>query len=253
MDWSGHYYRCFHLSGDVFLKVSKVRVQLLTERSHLELAENLIRKGAFSVFWKRLATMNNKYQEGFNETKGRTYGLLVDANDLYGGIMHKFPLPLSHFEILNVELGTILKTENDRKIGFVIEVDLDYPDALHNIHTDITVAPTKEKIDRNMLSEHRIKQAIDVLTRQSLYRRYTRRKNKPLLTITYSSRWISISKLLKYIGSFSSNMKSVWSPTSTGTPECELNQRTISKHHFINWWTTLTTAKLLKANQTGLT
>ena len=153
---SAHYYTCSHLSGDAFLKVSKARVQLLTDRSHLEIAENLIRGGVSSVLSKRLATMNNKYLEGFDETKAATYGFLVDANNLYGGIMQKFPLPLSEFEIVDVELGTILETANDSEIGFVLEVDLDYPDALHNMHKDFPLAPTKEKIDRNMLSEYQM-------------------------------------------------------------------------------------------------
>ena len=154
--YSAHYYTCSRLSGDVFLKVSKARVQLLTDRSHLEIAENLISGGVSSVFSKRLATMNNKYLEGFDETEAGTYGFLVDANNLYGGIMKNFPLPLSKFEIVDVELSTIIKTANDPEIGFVLEVDLDYPDALHNMNKDFPLAPTKEKIDRNMLSEYQM-------------------------------------------------------------------------------------------------
>ena len=44
-----HYYTCFHLSSDAFLKVSKARVEMLTDRTHLEIAENLIRGCLFSV------------------------------------------------------------------------------------------------------------------------------------------------------------------------------------------------------------
>ena len=100
--------------------------------------------------------MNNNYLEGFDETKAGTYGFLVDANNFYGGIMQKFPLPLSEFEIVDVELSTILETANDSEIGFVLEVDLDYPDAPHNLHKDLPLAPTKEKNDRNMLSEYQM-------------------------------------------------------------------------------------------------
>ena len=97
--------------------------------------------------------MKNKYLEGFDDTKGRTYGFLVDANNLYAGIMQKFPLPLSEFEIMDVELSTIFKTANDSETGFVLEVDLYYPDALHSMHKDFPLAPTKKKYDRNMLFE----------------------------------------------------------------------------------------------------
>ena len=144
---------------------------MLTDRSHLEIAENLIRRGVSSLFSKRLETMNNKYLEGFDETKAGTYGFFVDANNLYGGIMQKFPLPSSEFEIVDVDLSTILKTANDSEISFVLLVDLDYPDALHNMHKDTPMAPTEEKIDHNMLSEYQM----DLLD-QACNRRVTRPK-----------------------------------------------------------------------------
>ena len=64
-------------------------MELLTDRRHLEMAERLIRGGVSSVFWRRLVTMNNKLPGEFDEKKARTHGLLVDANNLYGGIMQK--------------------------------------------------------------------------------------------------------------------------------------------------------------------
>ena len=129
---------------------------MLTDRSGLEMAENLIRRFVSSVFPKRLATTNKKYLEGFDETKARTYAFLVDATNLNGGIMQQIPLPLSEFEIVDVELSTNLKTPNDSGIGFVLEVNLDYPDALHNMHKDFPMAPTKKKTDRNILSEYQM-------------------------------------------------------------------------------------------------
>ena len=117
-----HHYACFHLSSDVFLKVRKARLELLTDRSHLERASNLIRRGVSSVFPKPLATMNNKHLQRFDERKARTYGFLVDANNLHGGIMHKHSLPLTYFDIVDVELSTSLKTANDSEIGLVLEV-----------------------------------------------------------------------------------------------------------------------------------
>ena len=86
---SAYYYTCSHVSGDVFLKVIKARVELLTDRSHLEMAENMIRGGVSLVFSKYLATVN-KYLKRFDGTKARTYGFLVDAKNLSGGIMQKF-------------------------------------------------------------------------------------------------------------------------------------------------------------------
>ena len=42
---SAHSFTCSNLSGDAFLKVSNASVELLTDREHLEIAENLIRGG----------------------------------------------------------------------------------------------------------------------------------------------------------------------------------------------------------------
>ena len=64
-----HYYTFSHLSGDAFLKVIEAIVELPTDRSHLEMVENLIRGSVSSMFSKRLATMSNKYLEGFDETE----------------------------------------------------------------------------------------------------------------------------------------------------------------------------------------
>ena len=131
-------------------------MELLTNRSPLEMAENLIRLGAPSMRSKRLATMNNKYREGFDETKKRTYIFFMDANNLCGGIMQKFPLPLSEFEIVDVALSTIFKTANDTENGFVFEVNLDNTDAFPKIHKDLPLDPTKVKIHLNMLTEYQM-------------------------------------------------------------------------------------------------
>ena len=115
------------------------------------MAENLVKGDASSVFLKRLAKMNNKYLEGFDETKARTYGLLVDTNNLDGIIMQRFPLPLSDSEIVDVELSSILKTANNSEVGFVLEVDLDYPDALHKMHGDSSGSNEEENWSQQLV------------------------------------------------------------------------------------------------------
>ena len=79
-------------------------------------------------------------------------GVLLDANTLYGGIMEKLPLPLKNYETVNLDLYHILKTSNDSSIGYILEVDLEYPDCLHDSHRDFPLAPTKEIISYHDLS-----------------------------------------------------------------------------------------------------
>ena len=55
------YFTASNLSGDVFLRTCKADLHLLTNREHLDMAENLIRGGIASVFEKRLVSANNKF------------------------------------------------------------------------------------------------------------------------------------------------------------------------------------------------
>ena len=65
--------------------------------------------------------------------------------------MQSFSLAFSHFGIVDVDHSSIHKIANDSEIYFVLEVDLDYIEALHNMHKDFPLAPTIEKLDRNIM------------------------------------------------------------------------------------------------------
>ena len=89
---------------------------------------------------------------------------MIDANNLYGGIMEKFPLPLREFELFDwsewsdaIEqkiLKRILKTPDDDEIRYIVEVVFSYLDSLHDFHSDFPLAPTKEAINEIWLSEY---------------------------------------------------------------------------------------------------
>ena len=52
------YYAALNFSGDAMLEICKPDLELLTEREHLDMIENLIRGGFSSVFAKRLCKAN---------------------------------------------------------------------------------------------------------------------------------------------------------------------------------------------------
>ena len=80
------------------------------------------------------------------------YIMYLDANNLYGWAMSQY-LPTSNFkwmtdkEISKIDLG---KYKADGKKGLILEVDLEYPQELH----DYPVVPEKVKDSKNMLSAY---------------------------------------------------------------------------------------------------
>ena len=48
----------------------------------------------------------------------------------------------------------LAKYKEDNKKGLILEVDLEYPEELHNLHNDYPLAAEKTKVCENMLSEY---------------------------------------------------------------------------------------------------
>ena len=81
-----------------------------------------------------------------NNPKKSSYGLMLDANNLYGGVIQMHKLPARDFELIHVKedsevstssetsLDELLATPEDSDIGFILEVDLEYPQEFHESH-----------------------------------------------------------------------------------------------------------------------
>ena len=146
------------------LKVCRPDLKLLTDREHLDIVESLIRGGVSCVYSKRLCRANNKFLPDYKPKGISSFIVMIDANNLYGGIMEKFSLPLGDFELFDKSewtdndaqetLQRMLKTPDDDDTGFIVEVDFSYPDHLHDLHSDFPLAPTKEAIDESWLSQY---------------------------------------------------------------------------------------------------
>ena len=77
-------------------------------------------------------------------------------NDFYGVAMSEY-LPYGGFKwvkVNNETVNRILNKSNNSLYGYFLEVDLDYPEELHDIHNDYPLAPEKIKIEDNMLSPY---------------------------------------------------------------------------------------------------
>ena len=64
-------------------------------------------------------------------------------NNLYGWAMNKY-LPHCGFEWLeNIDNFDIMSINDKNPIGYFLEVDLEYPEELHELHNDFPLAPEK--------------------------------------------------------------------------------------------------------------
>jgi hypothetical protein len=136
-----HYYTAPGLTFDAMLKTTKVSLELLVDIDKVLFIEKGIR-GGVSQCSNRYAKANNKYmKECYDVSKDSTYLMYFDVNNLYGAAMSQC-LPYGNFEFMekfNVE--EILNTADDSCTGYILECDLDYPIHLHNLHSDLPLAP----------------------------------------------------------------------------------------------------------------
>ena len=134
------YYTSPGLSWDALLKHSKINLELLTDVDMLLMFEKGIRGGT-SMISNRYGKANNKYMtEKYDPKKPSKYIIYLVANNLYGWAMMK-PLPVGDFEWM--EEKELKKWKN---IPCILEVDLEYPKDLHDLHNDYPLAPERCQI-----------------------------------------------------------------------------------------------------------
>ena len=99
-------------------------------------------RGGVSMISNRYRKSNNRYMGNKYDASKRTkYITYLDANNLYGWAMSK-ALPTHGFKWMEPN-----ELENWRNYSCILEVDLEYPRSLHDLHNDYPLAPKQIKID----------------------------------------------------------------------------------------------------------
>ncbi|XP_072023229.1 uncharacterized protein [Amphiura filiformis] len=121
------YYTAPGLSYDAMLKKTGIKLDLLTDIDMALMIEKGIR-GGISMISTRYSEANNKYMgSDYDPSKPSKYIQYLDANNLYGCQ----PLPTGDFEWM-----TPKQLDSWDEIPCILEVALEYPKKLHDLHND---------------------------------------------------------------------------------------------------------------------
>jgi len=136
-----HYFTSPALSWDAMLKMSNIKIETFTDVDMLLFVEKGMR-GGISMITHRYAKANNKYMKEFRGDLPSWFIVYLDANNLYGLAMSQ-NLPYADYKWNNDDWTEkdIMKIGEDASTGYIFEVDLEYPQSLHDAHNDYPLAP----------------------------------------------------------------------------------------------------------------
>ena len=124
-------------------KIIDIEMYLLTEKG--------LRWG-ISYNAKTYSEANNKYLKDYGPTKPSE--LYLDMNNLYGWTMSRC-LPYCGFKWLNnVYNFEVNSVSENSSIGYILKVDLEYPDESHALHNYYPLASEKRAVSYDILSDY---------------------------------------------------------------------------------------------------
>ena len=139
-----HYFSSHGLSWDAMLKMTKIELELISSIGVHLLVEKGMR-GGISYIAKRYSKPNNKYMKDYDCSKESKFITYLDANNLCGWAK-SLCLPCGGFKWLSIKEIDKLDVNSlgeNSSIGYILEVDLEYPVKLHNLHNDYPLALEK--------------------------------------------------------------------------------------------------------------
>ena len=146
------------LSWDAMLEMTKIELEKTNDSDKYMVFEQGMRGGT-SYVNKRFSEANNKYCPNYDKEKPKKYIIYLDMNNLYGCAMSQY-LPYGGFKwVKNIDKikQKLMNIKSNSSTGYILEVDLEYPQELHDIHNDYPLAPEKINIPKEWLSKYCLK------------------------------------------------------------------------------------------------
>ena len=150
-----HYYTAPGLAWVAAPRMTHVSLELITDIDLYHFIEKSIIDG-ISMITTRYARANTPTLPAYDASRPRVNLIYLDANNLYGWAMSQ-PLPICGFRFLQPDeiealAVRVVEPSDDSEDGYIFEVDLSYPQQLHDAHDDYPLAPELLEIDRDMYS-----------------------------------------------------------------------------------------------------
>ena len=120
------------------LKMTNIKLELMIDIDMFQFIKRGLR-GGISYIANRYGQANNKYMKNYDEKKPSKYIMYLDANMSQYLPTGRFKW-LSQKQINKIDLAKYTKVS---KKGMILEVDLEYPQQLHDLHNDYPLAPEK--------------------------------------------------------------------------------------------------------------
>ena len=126
------------LTWQAMLKFTGVEMDLIRDETmHLLIEEGI--RGGVSMITTKYSKANNKYMSEYDPNQESKYIIYLDCNALYSTAMME-PMPHSNFKWSNYDAYL---NNTDENIGFILQVELEYPAELHDLHNDLPLAPER--------------------------------------------------------------------------------------------------------------
>ncbi|KAE9521340.1 hypothetical protein AGLY_018262 [Aphis glycines] len=133
------YYTAPGFSFDCMLKHTSIKLELLSDYDMLLMIENGIRGGLVQAS-KRYAKANNEETLNYDAAEEKSWIVYQDCNNLYGWAMSEY-IPYGGFKYVKPSLEGINDLADTSPIGRIYDVDISYPQNLHDEHNDLPFLP----------------------------------------------------------------------------------------------------------------
>ena len=183
------------LAWQTCFKKTGVTLELLTDIDMPLMIEKETRGGICQAT-HRYAKANNKYMKNYNKNIESSYVQYLDANNLYGWVMsHKFPVNdfkwVKQEELSKFNEDFIKNYDENSNAGYFIEVDIDYPKELFDLHKDLPFLPESKKVNKVDIEDKKkyvihiraLKQTLNNGLRLKIVHRIIQFKKKPWLKV----------------------------------------------------------------------